>query len=879
VRLAASTALVVVAALWSAAGAGSAPAAPWEAAADARTALSDAETDLVLGGAADAVARVDAARAATARVLAGRPSDLARAGAALERAAGAVRAGDQRAFAAARASAWTTILRAAYLEATAAAARGDAAAAQRWLLVREFRPPTRFSRAGADATLALDRLGRGELRPAQARAAVRTDLLDTYDGRLRTAVATVRDATRAGFDARRAEAASSAEGYWRIVLPAFRAQRGASETKATVAAFAALVREATAGRNPAAALREIDRALEGFRAAPLSEAEQVRRAGQLQRFLELVPIEYGRGVDGGRVVHDFEIQEAITFRDGAAAAFSDLESILLRRDRASTRRIRAALGTLGDALAAATRGDSVADPDALRATADEALGLTKSVYPDRWREAGASADFDVIAATLDRVQSAAAEGNWGAAEQARLEAYGIFELGPEQRLRGLAPGLFQKIETLFWYGDGSNDGLVQLVKRKAAASELAATRAALDTALTEAEERIGAGAGSRVSVVANSAIIVFREGLEAVLILAALMASMVGAQRRLRKPLLAGVGLALVASAVTWVVAQTVLGSLAGWGEKLEAVVSLVAIAVLLLILNWFYHRVYWQENLQDLHRKKKRVLAGASIGFLSAQALGLIALGFSSVYREGFETVLFLQALTLDAGAWTVLQGVALGFVGVLAVFALVIALERRLPHKKMLIATGVLITGVLVVMVGHTVQTMQAVGWLAVTPVEGLTLPYWSGAWLGLFPTWEGLALQGAAAVFVVGSYFAAEALRSRRRARILAAPIAAPTGASGAAPAAAPAAAAPLAPGPARAAAAPPGPARAAAAPPGPTRAAAAAPGPARAVAATDADGPVPIALATGMLTPGGQVTQCYKDPRRPGRAPYRPSSHAR
>ena len=104
--------------------------------------------------------------------------------------------------------------------------------------------------------------------------------------------------------------------------------------------------------------------------------------------------------------------------------------------------------------------------------------------------------------------------------------------------------------------------------------------------------------------------IVFREGLEGVLILAALMASMVGPQRRYRRPLLFGVVLALGASVVTWVVAQTVLGSLARYGEKLEAVVSLVAIGVLLLILNWFYHRVYWQENLQDLHRRKKSILA-----------------------------------------------------------------------------------------------------------------------------------------------------------------------------------------------------------------------------------------------------------------------------
>jgi high-affinity iron transporter len=106
----------------------------------------------------------------------------------------------------------------------------------------------------------------------------------------------------------------------------------------------------------------------------------------------------------------------------------------------------------------------------------------------------------------------------------------------------------------------------------------------------------------------------------------------------------------------------------------------------------------------------------------------------------------------------------------GVIAMFVLVIALERRLPHKKMLIATGILITWVLVVMVGTTVQTMQKVGWLAVSPIEGLELPYWAGLWLGLYPTWQGVLAQIGAAVFVVGSYLAAEGLRKRRRARII-------------------------------------------------------------------------------------------------------------
>ena len=82
------------------------------------------------------------------------------------------------------------------------------------------------------------------------------------------------------------------------------------------------------------------------------------------------------------------------------------------------------------------------------------------------------------------------------------------------------------------------------------------------------------------------------------------------------------------------------------------------------------------------------------------------------------------------------------------------------------MLIATGLMITWVLIVLVGQTVQVMEKVGWLPVTPIEGLHLPYWSGVWFGLYPTWEGILAQTAAATFVIGSYLAAEHLRRRKR-----------------------------------------------------------------------------------------------------------------
>ena len=289
------------------------------------------------------------------------------------------------------------------------------------------------------------------------------------------------------------------------------------------------------------------------------------------------------------------------------------------------------------------------------------------------------------------------------------------------------------------------------------------TRLALDEALDRAKGTTGEGA-SGITVITNAALIVFREGLEAILIIAAITASMVGGNRRLRQPILRGAMLGLPASALLFAIAVLLLDQLAQYGEKLEAMVGLVAIAILLLVLNWFFHKVYWTEWISS-HRKRSKALAGAAAGGVAAGAtvFGLYMLGFTSVFREGFETVLFLQALQLEAGTGIVLAGVGLGLVGVAAVGAVTFKLEQRLPYKKMLIVTGVLISLVLVVMVGNTMRTLQGVGWISITPID-IDVPLWMGTWLGIFPTWETIGAQIAAFAFVIGSYFAAEWVRKR-------------------------------------------------------------------------------------------------------------------
>ena len=376
-----AAAAVVAAGFLLAATASAAEVAPWSAATASRMALSDAQTALVLGDSAGATERIETAQADVGDVLGTDPAALRTALRALD----AAGTGDERALAAASGAVWTTILATAYSEAARAARRGDVATARSWLLVRETRPPTRFSRAADDATVALDGLAGGSVSPRAAAAAVRRDLLDTYDARLRTSLAELRQADELGYDTSRAELGALALGYWSILSGAHRATHGAPATRRLTSSFEQVAAAAASGGLPRAALARIDRALAGFRAAPLSGAELARRAGQLERFLQLVPIEYGRGVQDGRVTLEFEIQEAVTFRDGAAAAFHDVEPTLMAANAAATRRLGSALDTLGTTLAAASRSGAVASAEDVRETTDEALGFIDQLYPSSGR--------------------------------------------------------------------------------------------------------------------------------------------------------------------------------------------------------------------------------------------------------------------------------------------------------------------------------------------------------------------------------------------------------------------------------------------------------------------------------------------------------------
>ncbi len=259
-------------------------------------------------------------------------------------------------------------------------------------------------------------------------------------------------------------------------------------------------------------------------------------------------------------------------------------------------------------------------------------------------------------------------------------------------------------------------------------------------------------------------VLVFREGLECILVLAAITASMTGQKRAHRKPVAMGAGVAFIATLITWFIAVRIVDSLSDnmRALDLQAATGLLAVVVLLVIMNWFFHKIYWGGWIRAHNRRRKHLLENGHGSEIAKRSLlwGLILLGFTSLYREGFEVVLFLQTYHLRFGGGVVLQGALLGIALSAIVAVLTFVLQQKLPYRKMLITTGILLGGVLLVMVGEQAQEMQLAHWISTTPISSLVplIPTWAGLWFSIFPTYETLIAQGIAAVLVVGSYYAA-------------------------------------------------------------------------------------------------------------------------
>jgi high-affinity iron transporter len=279
---------------------------------------------------------------------------------------------------------------------------------------------------------------------------------------------------------------------------------------------------------------------------------------------------------------------------------------------------------------------------------------------------------------------------------------------------------------------------------------------------------------SHTTVVLDSAILVLREGLETILVLAAVMASFLGGNRVYRRPVAVGGAAAIGAGIATWFVVVWFIGQFHGGEFDVQAATGLPSLIVLLIVMNWFFHKVYWTGWISNHHKRRRSLLSGGRAGTeinMRRMLLGFALLGFTSVYRECFEVVIFLQLLRELYGSSVVLEGVVIGALFTAAAGVLTFGLHQRLPYKRLLIITGVMLLFVLLVSVGEEVNEMQLAGWIGTTPVQGLYIPGWMGTWFSLFNNWETFIGQAIALLLVLGSYVAAQywrVWRPRKRGR---------------------------------------------------------------------------------------------------------------
>ena len=254
-----------------------------------------------------------------------------------------------------------------------------------------------------------------------------------------------------------------------------------------------------------------------------------------------------------------------------------------------------------------------------------------------------------------------------------------------------------------------------------------------------------------LGAVAASVAILIREGLEAVLVLAAIIGYLraTKAPTKAQTQVIGGAGLGIALSLVVWALAQTVISITPVNRELFEGLIALAAAAVLFYVTNWLLHKVYVADWMTFVKAQVQKAMS-------SGAQFGLAALGFMVVFREGFETVLFFQALLFDAPAWAVVVGLVIGLSVTGTVAVVILKLVGKVRLRPFFTWTGILMLILAISFVGNGLRNLQEAGWVGVTRFDLIPTGLVPSL-LGLSPTVETtmgqvLVVVGLAVTFAI-------------------------------------------------------------------------------------------------------------------------------
>lgn len=392
---------------------------------------------------------------------------------------------------------------------------------------------------------------------------------------------------------------------------------------------------------------------------------------------------------------------------------------------------RAALGDLR-ALVTGT-------PEALQAQGGADLDAVRAFLTARPQALAAArpAPLDLARGQLRAATAAYAQGDRQGAKQAAITAYlEGFEL-VEASLDNVAPDL--RLET-----EREMMALRTTIDAGGPAAGVEAQVARIEALLDRAEDRLGREGLSSEAAFVSALLILLREGLEAILVLAAIIAFVRKTGRSDALPYIhVGWGAAVLLGGVTWMVARYALDFSGASRELTEGITALVAAAMLLYVGWWLHGKANaraWAGFIREhvsAALQKRTLWAMAGISFLA-------------VYRELFEVILFYETLFAQAGPAG--QGAVLAGMGTAAVLLAVLAwailrYSVRLPIGPFFGAMSVLLVLLAFVFVGNGVAALQEAGVLTLTPARFVSVPL-----LGIHPNVQGLGAQAAVLVLIV-------------------------------------------------------------------------------------------------------------------------------
>jgi high-affinity iron transporter len=337
------------------------------------------------------------------------------------------------------------------------------------------------------------------------------------------------------------------------------------------------------------------------------------------------------------------------------------------------------------------------------------------------------------------------EGSLLAARSAYLDSYEVVEIP----LRPIDPDFTLEMEIRF-------AELRNLLQQQVPLQEVGAKTIEIRRGLDESERLVsGVGVVAPAIAFSTSFSIIFREGLESALIIGAILTYLQASRNtRFKKHVYYGILIAVVATAATWFVAQYVIEISGANRELIEAVAGLSAVAVLFWVSFWVLNKIETKKWIEFVKAKVwKATTTGSVIVF--------VALAFFTVYREGFETVLFYQAMLSFAKYMElyVIAGMFLGLAVIIGVAILINRLGRRLPLRVLFALTMGIGAYMSIAFMGNAVRELQELGIVPTTPLVGVVprLDINLATMTGIHPTLESIIAQFVLlSIYLIGSLY---------------------------------------------------------------------------------------------------------------------------